>query len=92
MATDMMVWNITPDSITERMAVSTDDAWSVPGTARQPPPERGRPNPSSEFTEQGRWLPGFKAQDRMLDEHMKKYNLEKMDWRPAMYKQLEKAD
>jgi ribonuclease Z len=89
MATDMMVWNITRDKIIERMAVSTDDAWSVPGTAKQPPPEKGRPNPMGDFIEQGRWVEGFKAQDKMLDEHMKKYNLEKMDWRPAMYKELE---
>jgi hypothetical protein len=34
-----------------------------------------------DFIEQGRWVEGFKAQDKMLDEHMKKYNLEKMDWR-----------
>jgi ribonuclease Z len=89
MATDMMVWNITRDKIIERMAVFTDDAWSVPGTAKQPPPEKGRPNPMGDFIEQGRWVEGFKAQDKMLDEHMKKYNLEKMDWRPAMYKELE---
>jgi ribonuclease Z len=88
MATDMMVWNITKDKITERMAESTDSAWSVPGTAKQPPPEKGRPNPSTEYIENGRWLPAFKAQDEMLDRHMKKYNLEEMDWRPAMYKEL----
>ena len=87
-ATDMMVWNITKDKITERMAESTDSAWSVPGTAKQPPPEKGRPNPSTEYIENGRWLPAFKAQDEMLDRHMKKYNLEEMDWRPAMYKEL----
>ncbi len=92
MATDMMVWNITPDEVVERMAVSTDEAWSVPGSARQPPPEKGRPNPITPFIENGRWEEGFRAQDRMLDEHMKKYNLEKMDWRPAMYKQMEKAN
>ncbi len=91
LATDMMVWNVTKDSIRERMAVSTDDAWSVPGTARQAPPEKGRPNPMSDFIDNGRWVEGFKAQDRMLDEHMKKHNLEKMDWRPAMYKKLEAA-
>jgi len=91
MATDMMVWNITKDKITERMAVSTDDAWSVPGTARQGPPEKGRPNPMSEEMNRGRWVPAFKAQDKMLDTHMKQYNLEKMDWRPAMYKKLEAA-
>jgi len=89
MATDMMVWNITKDKIIERMAESTDAAWSVPGTAKQPPPEKGQPNPSSDFIEQGRWVEGFQAQDKMLDIHMKKYNLEKLDWRPAMYKELE---
>ncbi|MGI9481518.1 MAG: hypothetical protein ACR2OR_04070, partial [Hyphomicrobiales bacterium] len=88
LATDMMVWNVTKDKITERMAVSPDDAWSVPGTAQQPPPEKGRPNPISKPIDAGRWEPAFRAQDRMLDEHMKKYNLEDQDWRPAMYEQM----
>ncbi|TNF87893.1 MAG: MBL fold metallo-hydrolase [Gammaproteobacteria bacterium] len=88
MATDMMVWNITKDKIVERMAESTDSAWSVPGTARQPPPEKGRPNPSTEYIESGRWIPAFKAQDEMLDRHMKKYNLQDQDWRPAMYEKF----
>ena len=92
MATDMMVWNVTKDKITERMAVSSDEAWSVPGTARQPPPEKGLPNPMSDFIDSGRWVEGFRAQDEMLDEHMKKHNLEKMDWRPAMYEQMDKAN
>ena len=30
MADDMMVWNLTRDGVTERMAVSADDAWDVP--------------------------------------------------------------
>ena len=49
MANDMMVWNITRDEITERMAVSPDDAWDVPGPAE----ERLRPDPSrkSEYTQ-----------------------------------------
>jgi ribonuclease Z len=89
MATDMMVWNITKDRVTERMAISVDEAWSVPGTAKQPPPEKGRPNPMTEYIDKGRWVPAFKAQDEMLDRYMKKYNLEKMDWRPAMYRGLE---
>lgn len=88
MATDMMVWNITKEGVTERMAVSTDDAWSVPGTAKQPPPEKGQPNPMSDFIEQGRWVDGFKAQDSMLDEHMEKYQLQDQDWRPSMYQEL----
>ena len=91
MAVDMMVWNITKDKITERMAVSTDEAWSVPGTAQQPPPEKGRPNPMSDFISDGRWAEAFKAQDKMLDQHMQQYKLEKQDWRPAMYKKLEAA-
>ena len=88
MATDMMVWNVTKDRITERMAVSPDDAWSVPGTAPQARPEKGQPNPMSDEINSGRWVEGFRAQDPALDRHMKKYNLEKMDWRPAMYKEL----
>jgi ribonuclease Z len=89
LATDMMVWNITKDKITERMAVSADDAWSVPGTAKQPPPDKSRPNPTSDYIEKGRWGPGFRAQDEMLDEHMEKYNLQDQDYRPAMYKKME---
>jgi ribonuclease Z len=79
----MMVWNITKDKIVERMAESTDAAWSVPGTAKQPPPEKGRPDPMSDFIKAGEWGPGFNAQNDMLDEFMEKYNLEKQDWRPA---------
>jgi len=36
LATDNMVWNISKDKITERMEVSPEDAWSVPGAT--PPP------------------------------------------------------
>ena len=89
MATDLMVWNITKDKITERMAVITENAWSVPGTAVQPPPVKGLPNPMTDLMNNGRWVQGFKAQDKMLDEHMRKYNLQDQDWRPAMYKELE---
>lgn len=88
MATDMMVWNVTKDAIVERMAVSADDAWSVPGTAVQPPPEKGKPNPLSDDMEAGKWIPGFMAQDAMLDEHMKKNNLQDQDWRPEMYEKV----
>jgi ribonuclease Z len=91
MATDMMVWNVTKDKITERMAVSTDNAWSVPGTAVQPPPEKGRPNPMTDDINDGRWRDAFEAQDKMLDEHMKQYSLEEQDWRPQMYKQMDQA-
>ena len=88
LATDMMVWNLGKDKITERMAVSVDEAWSVPGTAQQPPPEKGMPNPTTDFIEKGRWVPAFKAQDPMLDKHRDRYNLKEQDWRPAMYEKL----
>lgn len=88
MATDMMVWNVTKDAITERMAVSPDDAWSVPGTAVQPPPDKDRPNPMSDAMEALRWLPGFEAQDDMLDRHMDAYGLQDKDWRPEMYEKV----
>ncbi len=80
-ADNMMVWNITRDKVVERMAVSPDRAFGVPGPTRQPPPEKGRTSPMSDFIANGEWGPGFNAQNKMLDEHSKKYNLEKMDWR-----------
>ncbi len=90
MATDLMVWNITPEGTKERMAVVTEDAWSVPGSAKQPPAEKGRPNPITPEIDAGRWLPGFEAQDPMLDKYRDKYNLESQDWRPKMYEDLKK--
>jgi len=81
MAVDMMVWNITKDSIIERMAVSTDRASGVPGPTRQPPPVPGRPDPMSDYIKDGEWGPGFNAQNKMLDAHSKKYNLKDQDWR-----------
>jgi ribonuclease Z len=80
MATDLMVWNITKDEITERMAEATEEAWAVPGTAVQPPPQRGLPNPISEWIDGGRWDVSD-AQDAMLDKHMEKYGLQDQDWR-----------
>jgi hypothetical protein len=78
-----MVWNITKDKITERMAVVTSNAWAVPGTTRQPPPEKGGSNPMSDFIKKGEWGPSFNAQNKMLDEHSEKYNLQNQDWRKA---------
>jgi hypothetical protein len=34
-----------------------------------------------DFIKSGEWGPGFNAQNKTLDEHMKKYNLEDEDWR-----------
>ena len=85
MATDMMVWNVTQDKITERMAVTTEEAWAVPGEGRQPPPEKGRPNPYSKEILDGRWDVND-AQDSMLDAFRDKYKLQDMDWRPHRQK------
>jgi ribonuclease Z len=90
MATDNMVWNVTPDGITERMAVITEEAWSVPGPTRQGPPEKGRREVFSDFTNAGYWLPAYKAQNEAMDKHMEKYNLQNEDWRPGMFKMMEK--
>ena len=80
-ANDLMVWNITKEKITERMAVVTSNAWAVKGTAKQPPPVKGLPDPMSDYIKNGEWGPGFNAQNEMLDEHAKKYKLEEQDWR-----------
>jgi ribonuclease Z len=80
MATDLMVWNITQGEITERMAEATEEAWAVPKTAVQPPPQPGLPNPISEWIDGGRWDVSD-AQDAMLDRHMEKYGLQDQDWR-----------
>ncbi|UCH40584.1 MAG: hypothetical protein JSU67_02465, partial [Gammaproteobacteria bacterium] len=80
-ATDMMVWNITKDKVTERMAVSTDRALGVSGPTRQGSPDKGTPNPMSDFIKKGEWGPAFNAQNYMIDEHAERYNLQEQDWR-----------
>lgn len=85
MATDMMIWNVTKDGVTERMATYTDEAWGVSGTAVQPPPEKGQADPMSDFIRSGKWREGYEASDEMLDEHAKKYGLEDQDWRDGYW-------
>jgi ribonuclease Z len=48
MATDMMMWNITREGVTERMAVSPDHAWDVEGPSEHLAPD---PNRASEYTQ-----------------------------------------
>jgi ribonuclease Z len=87
MATDLMVWNITKDKVTERMAVVPQNGWEVPGTAVQPPREQGRPPVYSKYILQGRWDAGAQpVQKKMLDEFMEKYKLQDQDWRKQMMK------
>jgi ribonuclease Z len=91
MAIDNMVWNVTPNGVQERMAVITEEAWPVPGTARQGGPEKGRRPVFSDFTNAGYWLPAYEAQNDAMDKHMEKYNLQDQDWRPGMMKMIEEA-
>jgi len=51
LATDMMVWNITKDEIRERMAVSPDEAWDVPGTEVPLSPDPTRKSEATEAME-----------------------------------------
>jgi hypothetical protein len=67
--------------------IFTDDAWAVPGTARQPGPDRGRKSELTPFILSGRWDEGVQpAQKEMLDEFAEKYNLQDQDWRKQMSK------
>jgi ribonuclease Z len=92
MAIDNMVWNVTADGVKERMAVITEDAWSVPGPTRQGPPQQeGRRPVFSDFTNSGYWLPAYEAQNEAMDQHMEKYGLQDQDWRPAMMQQMREA-
>lgn len=76
LATDRMVWVITKDEITERMAVVTEEAWSVPGTAVQPPPVTGLEDPMTD------WIKGgmiheeiVEAQGDLMRAFWKKYDV-----------------
>ena len=76
MATDNMVWNITKDKITERMAVSTDDAWSLAGAKEPPVGEPGQvPNQLSPEIEAGMWDVSD-AEGEMVKGFMKEFNLD----------------
>jgi len=78
MATDMMVWNITRDKISERMAVSPDEAWDVPGPDRPLRPDRSRKPEYTDFILRGR----FDCSDvdgPWLNRFMKQYGLTAAD-------------
>ena len=78
LAADNMVWNITKDKITERMAVSADQAWSVPGPNKPPkPPAKGTmPDPMGKFIKAGRWNPEANdAQKVMIKAFRKEHHM-----------------
>jgi ribonuclease Z len=78
LAVDNMVWNISKDKIVERMIVPPDQAWSVNGPNKPPPPpKKGTvPDPISDFIKAGRWGPAGKAQAPMVEQFKKENNLE----------------
>jgi len=78
MATDMMVWNITRDNITERMAVSPDEAWDVPGPGKPLAPDKTRKSEYTSFILKGHF--DTSDVDRLwLQEFMKKHGLTEAD-------------
>jgi len=56
LAADNMVWNVTKDKIVERMTVSPDQAWAVPGSKRPPSPEKRMPDPMTDVIKAGAWV------------------------------------
>lgn len=78
LAVDNMVWNISKDAIIERMIVSPDQAWSVPGPTKPPsPPAEGTvPDPLTDYIKQGHWDPADEAQAEMIKEFKTEYKLE----------------
>ena len=72
--------------------VITENAWSVPGPIGQGPPEQKNRRPVlSKFSNSGYWLTAYQAQEKALDQHMEKYNLQQQDWRPGLYKMMRDA-
>jgi hypothetical protein len=59
------------------MAVSPDQAWSVPGVNKPPkPPAAGTvPDPLSDAMKAGRWPEANEAQRDLVDAFMKKHNM-----------------
>ena len=77
LANDNMVWNITKDKIVERMTISPDEAWSVPGPTKPPKPAaKGTlPNPVSDHINEGRWAPANAAQAEMIEKFKKDHKM-----------------
>ena len=65
LAKDLMVWNITPESITTRQLVNTADTWPQPEENRKPG-TRGKATPMSDWLSAGRVA--FPGVDEFPDE------------------------
>jgi ribonuclease Z len=81
MATDMMVWNITRDGVTERMGVSTDNSWDVEGPSEELAPDPSRASEYTKFTLDGaldvdaanaRWVKEFMAKTGLTPEDLER--------------------
>jgi ribonuclease Z len=75
MATDNMVWNITKNDITERMASITHEAWAVEGI--RPPPKR-EGGPATEMSAkivQGRWNT-MDVERRMMQDYADEHGID----------------
>ena len=77
LAVDNMVWNISKETITERMIVSPDQAWAVNGPNKppRPPAKSSVPDPITDFIKAGRWKPAEEAQAPMVNEFKKEHGL-----------------
>ena len=73
LAVDNMVWNITKDKITERMTVSPDQAWSVPGPKPSPSPVTGVAGPLNEAMKDGKGDVSD-AQDAMVNSFQQEHD------------------
>ena len=74
LAADLMVWNVSRNEIKERMAVATHEAWSVPGTAKQPPIPKDSEPVMTKAIADGR-IDVDVANARMIKEFSEKYGL-----------------
>ena len=75
MADDMMVWNLTRDGITERMAVSADDSWDVEGEAEGLEPDRTRKDETVWPELVNQRIDMTEVNKTWLDDYKIKYNL-----------------
>jgi len=55
LAEDYMVWNVTKDKITERMAVVSEEVWPPPASEKPMRPDPRRRIPFSKMIEEGKW-------------------------------------
>jgi hypothetical protein len=69
-----MMWNITRDTVTERMVVSSDEAWDVEGPGEKLAPDRTRKSEYTEFILKGS-LDMTEVNKNWADEFMKEHGL-----------------